>query len=61
MRSLIEELEAREAALDGAEAVLKLRAVKANQDLDAYFAYHLAREHQRLYLTPDQHDYDLMA
>lgn len=38
--------------LDGAEAVLELRAVKDNQDLDAYFAYHLAREHQRLYPHP---------
>ncbi|MGW0673180.1 ISKra4 family transposase [Streptomyces sp. NPDC002746] len=47
--------------LYGAEAVLKLRAVKDNGDLDAYFAYHLAREHQRLYLTTDQHDYDLPA
>ncbi|WKK26878.1 ISKra4 family transposase [Streptomyces olivoreticuli] len=45
--------------LDGAEAVLKLRAVKDNGDLDAYFTFHLAREHQRLYPTPDQHDYDL--
>ncbi|MGA5135500.1 ISKra4 family transposase [Streptomyces olivoreticuli] len=47
--------------LDGAEAVLKLRAVKDNGDLDAYFTFHLAREHQRLYPTPDQHDYDLTA
>lgn len=45
--------------LSGAEAVLKLRAVKDNGDLDAYFAFHLAREHERLYSTSDQHDYDL--
>lgn len=45
--------------LSGAEAVLKLRAVKDNGDLDAYFAFHLAREYERLYSTSDQHDYDL--
>ncbi|MFI2620304.1 hypothetical protein [Streptomyces sp. NPDC018584] len=27
-------------------------------DLDAYFVFHLAREHERLYSTSDQHDYD---
>lgn len=41
--------------LDGAEAVLKLRAVHANGDLDDYLAYHHTREHQRTY--PDQRDY----
>lgn len=45
--------------LDSAEAVLKLRAVHANDDLDAYLTYHHAREHQRTY--PDQHDYQLGA
>ncbi|MFE7753413.1 ISKra4 family transposase, partial [Streptomyces sp. NPDC057428] len=45
--------------LDGAEAVLKLRAVHANGDLDAYLAYHHTREHQRTY--PDQHNYQLGA
>jgi hypothetical protein len=35
--------------LDSAEAVLKLRAVQANDDLDAYLAYHHTREHQRTY------------
>lgn len=33
--------------------------MKDNGDLDAYFAFHLAREHERLYCTSDQHDYDL--
>ncbi|MGX1546140.1 hypothetical protein [Streptomyces adustus] len=42
-----------------AEAVLKLRAVRANGDLDAYLTYHHTREHQRTY--PDQHDYRLGA
>ena len=32
---------------DGAEAVLKLRAVHTNDDFDAYWRYHLQREHQR--------------
>jgi hypothetical protein len=35
--------------LQGAEAILTLRAVIANGDYDDYWRYHLAREHQRLY------------
>jgi len=35
--------------LDGAEAILTLRAVISNGDFDDYWRYHLAREHQRLY------------
>ena len=35
--------------LDGAEAILTLRAVLSNGDFDDYWRYHLAREHQRLY------------
>ena len=34
-------------SLDGAEAVLKLRSVKSSGDFDAYWTYHLAREHER--------------
>jgi hypothetical protein len=45
--------------LDSAEAVLKLRAVHANDDLDDYLTYHHTREHQRTY--PDQRDYQLGA
>jgi len=37
--------------LDGAEAILKLRAIKANGDLDAYWAYHIQQEHQRNHLS----------
>lgn len=37
----------------GAEAVLKLRAVRANDDFDAYWRYHLERERQRVH----QHRY----
>jgi hypothetical protein len=35
--------------LDGAEAVLTLRAVISNGDFEEYWRFHLAREHQRLY------------
>ena len=35
--------------LQGAEAVLTLRAVISNGDFDDYWRFHLAREHQRLY------------
>lgn len=34
--------------LPGAEAVLRLRAVVSNGDLDPYWRYHAAREHERL-------------
>ncbi|WP_425824793.1 hypothetical protein [Streptomyces fractus] len=47
--------------LDGAEAVLKLRAVAANGDLDTYWKHHLAEEHQRLYPAHDQARYALTA
>ncbi|GGV74121.1 hypothetical protein GCM10010277_88090 [Streptomyces longisporoflavus] len=47
--------------LTGAEAILKLRALNDNGDFDAYWRHHLAREHQRLYLSPDQNNYDLTA
>ena len=36
-------------SVDGAEAVLKLRAVRANGDFDAYWRYHLDRERQRVH------------
>jgi hypothetical protein len=35
--------------LDGAEAVLKLRALTSNGDLDAYWKYHLGQEHHRVH------------
>lgn len=34
-------------SLQGAEALLLLRAVIANGDFDTYWQYHLDREHQR--------------
>lgn len=36
-------------SLDGAEAMLKLRAVRANGDWSAYWRYHLSRERQRVH------------
>ena len=47
--------------LQGAEAVLTLRAVIANGDFDQYWRYHLAREHQRLYPGTEQGQYTLTA
>ncbi len=35
--------------LEGAEAILKLRAVIATGDFDAYWRYHLRREHERIH------------
>ena len=35
--------------LDGAEAILTLRALISNGDFDDYWRYHLTQEHQRLY------------
>ncbi len=35
--------------LPGAEAILKLRAITANGDFDAYWRFHLAQEHQRVH------------
>jgi hypothetical protein len=37
--------------LQGAEAILKLRAIRSNNDFDEYWAYHLAQEHQRVHLS----------
>jgi hypothetical protein len=47
--------------LDGAEAVLTLRAVISNGDFEEYWRYHLAREHQRLYPRTKQGKYALGA
>jgi hypothetical protein len=47
--------------LDGAEAILTLRAVISNGDFDEYWPFHLAREHQRLYPGTAQGQYTLGA
>ncbi|MCW2875907.1 MAG: hypothetical protein JWQ95_7 [Sphaerisporangium sp.] len=45
--------------LPGAEAVLKLRALTANGHLDAYWRYHLARQHDRVQQIRYQEGYAL--
>jgi hypothetical protein len=46
--------------LEGAEAILTLRAVMSNGDHpDVYWRFHLAREHQRLYPGTAQGEYTL--
>jgi hypothetical protein len=47
--------------LAGAEAVLKLRALVSNGDLDAYWRYHLDREHHRVHQNRYQDRYALTA
>jgi len=37
--------------LKGAEAILKLRALRTNGDFDEYFAFHLDNELHRLHAT----------
>ena len=45
--------------LDGAEAILTLRAVISNGDFEEYWRFHLAREHQRLCPGTAQGQYTL--
>jgi hypothetical protein len=47
--------------LEGAEAVLTLRAVISNGDFQEYWRFHLAREHQRLYPGTKQDQCTLAA
>ncbi len=47
--------------LDGAEAILTLRAVISNGDFEEYWRFHLKREHQRLYPGIKQGQYTLGA
>ncbi len=42
-------------SLPGAQAMLWLRAIQANGDLNDYWTYHIAREHQRNHLSRYQH------
>jgi len=41
--------------LEGAEAVLKLRALRANGDFPRYWHYHLAQERHRVALRQRRH------
>jgi len=47
--------------VEGAEAILRLRAVIDNGDFEAYWAFHLRREHDRVHQAHDQDRYDLVA
>jgi hypothetical protein len=47
--------------LAGAEAILRLRAIKANGDLDAYWAHHTEQERQRNHLSRYQPGHQLAA
>lgn len=47
--------------LDGAEAILKLRALNTNGDFPDYWTWHLQREHQRVHQTRYQNDLALAA
>ena len=37
--------------LDGAEAILQLRALRINGDFDNYWQHHLTQEHHRVHAT----------
>jgi hypothetical protein len=47
--------------LDGAQAILQLRAIRANGDLGTYWNHHITREHQRNHLSRYQHGLQLAA
>src|SRR6266516_6692619 len=47
--------------LQGAEAILKLRALSASGDFDAYWRFHLRREHERIHHAKYRETYDLAA
>jgi hypothetical protein len=47
--------------VEGAEAILTLRAVIDNGDFEAYWAFHLRREHDRIHQGRRQDEYDLIA
>ena len=47
--------------VEGAEAILRLRAVIDNGDFETYWAYHLRCEHDRVHQARCQDRYDLTA
>jgi hypothetical protein len=47
--------------LDGAEDILKLRAVIASGDFDAYWRFHLRQEHKRIHGAIYREDLALAA
>jgi hypothetical protein len=48
-------------SLDGAEAILKLRALTANGDFEDYWRFHLRQEHKRIHHAKYRDDYILAA
>jgi hypothetical protein len=46
-------------SLEGAEAILRLRALANNGDFDAYWTHHLAQEQQRVHRARYHHSHDL--
>jgi hypothetical protein len=48
-------------SLDGAEAILRLRALIATGDFEAYWRYHLRREHERIHHAEYRETYALAA
>jgi hypothetical protein len=48
-------------SIEGAEAILRLRALQDNGDFDTYWAFHLAQEHHRVHQARYQDDYGLTA
>jgi hypothetical protein len=48
-------------ALEGAQAMLWLRAIYASGDLDTYWSYHIAQEHQRNHLSRYKNNLELAA
>jgi hypothetical protein len=47
--------------IQGAEAILRLRAVIDNGDFEAYRAFHVRREHDRVHQARHQDEYHLIA
>jgi hypothetical protein len=47
--------------VEGAEAILRLRAVIDNGDFETYWAFHIRREHDRVHQGRHQSEYDLLA
>jgi hypothetical protein len=47
--------------LEGAQAILWLRAINASGDTSAYWDYHITQEHQRNHLSRYQPGLDLAA
>ena len=47
--------------LEGAQAMLWLRALHASGDLDTYWDYHITQEHQRNHLNRYQATFELAA